>query len=109
MKELVKKVQVIDDGDIYLGILEKDTILHALKVEHEVENSDLREWLRRINLGDLATVKMRGQLGYSVYDLQPNQKTYLEACLTVMERAKEYMQAWTENNIFNELVKEALG
>jgi len=108
LEELVEKMQIVEfNNESCIGLVEDGKITNAYVTQStNIRNRDLREWLKRANLENLRTIIIKGNKGFTVYDLQPEQRVYIETCLTVMKHAIMYMRQWMENEVFDRLLEQ---
>ncbi len=104
LRDVVAKVQLIRmNGNRYLGVLNKE----ENQIENMTEFENLHIWLKAVNIERARTLSMSSAASYSVEDLDLDDRHELEQLLTQMLHAKKYFREYMENEVFDNLRKEA--
>ncbi len=103
------------DGDKYLGIIncEMSNDKHLIEFARPVDpmgftRADIRNWMKNFNMGELATIKLHGTMGYKTTPLNLDEKQWLDEVWYNMKKAMKWVQPYMVNEMLDRLegVKE---
>lgn len=97
------------DGDKYLGLVncemssDKNLIEYAQPIGSGFSRADIRSWMKFFNMGELATIKLHGSMGYKTTPLNLDEQQWLAEVWFNMKKAMKWVQPYMVNEMLDRL------